>query len=163
MEPSALQILEREFEAISKDLVERYDALGMRSSGKWANSLEIEVSGNEKRLNAKITGLNYTEQLGFGRKPGKFPPIDAIKQWILDKPITFIESEISISSLAYLIARKIASEGTNYYQQGGTDLIQSVITPKRIQSILNATGNSYIQPIVSGLLTRLKEIPSTKI
>jgi len=44
-----------------------------------------------------------------GRKPGKFPPPKAIERWIKAKPVGF--EGIKISSLAYLIGRKIAKDG----------------------------------------------------
>jgi hypothetical protein len=158
MNEEQVALLEAEFNLIEKELVEKYIQLGMKASGKWEKSLETEVAMSGNKLTAKITGLNYTEQLVFGRRNGRFPPIDAIKQWILDKPINFVESQITLDSLAFLIARKIATEGTKYFQQGGTDLVEAVITPQRIQKILNVVGNSYIQPIVTGLVTQLKNI-----
>jgi hypothetical protein len=158
-----LEVLRTEFKQIEEELIQKHFELGMSSSGKWRKSLKTEVYlKDNNRLVAQITGLNYTEQLAFGRRPGKFPPISAIEQWIKDKPINFIETEISISSLAFLIARKIATEGTKYFQQGGTDLIQSVVTPERIQRILDSVGNAYIQPIVSGLISQLQSIPKAQ-
>jgi len=125
-------VIEKEFMLIVEDLIRKYDELGMRSSGQWAKSLEVQAT----EFSGIILGLPYTQQLATGRKPGKFPPIKSIEEWILEKPIRF-EPEISISSLAFLIARKIAREGTKYFQEGGTELIESVITPKRIQSIID--------------------------
>lgn len=128
------QILFDEFEKIKFDLIEKHDQLGMRASGEFANSLEVEAS----ELTVSLLGSYYVEYLVDGRKPGKFPPIDVIEKWIEAKGIaSLIESEISVSSLAFLIARKISREGTEYFKQGGTDLIDSVITPERIQSIID--------------------------
>lgn len=152
-----LKILALEFEQIKQELIKRHDELGMRASGKWAESLEVEIQSSPPKISAKITGLNYTEQLQFGRRPGRRPPIEAIKQWILDKPITFIEAEISLTSLAFAIATNIAKRGTRYYQQGGTDLVDSVISEQKTNSILNSIGDSYIEPIISGFITQLKQ------
>ena len=101
--------------------------------------------------------MKYTEQLIFGRRPGKFPPIAAIEKWIMDKGIT-LEGKITASSLAFLIARKIAKEGTKYFQQGGTDLIESVITPQRIQSIISKVKEINVTIVSRGLVEQLKKV-----
>lgn len=127
------EIILEELEAIKEDLIAKHKALGMESSGKWIDSLETQKT----ELGGVLLGAKYTEQLVYGRKPGKFPPIKAIEQWIFQKGIRATGEMISLSSLAFLIARSIARNGTKYYQQGGTDLVDSVITPQRIQRILD--------------------------
>jgi len=131
------QVLSREFEALKTDLIQAYDAKGMRASGKFAETLEVKVTG----LTAQLWGENYAQQLETGRKSGKFPPIDAIKKWIEDKGIASrIQGEISISSLAFLIARKIAREGWKREQFGGVELISQVVTDQRMQKIIDEVG-----------------------
>lgn len=136
-------ILNKEFEALKSDLIEKHKSLGMKASGKWIKSLENKTV----RLSGQLWGEHYTEQLVNGREPGKFPPIKAIEKWISDKGIT--PTGITVSSLAFLIARKIAREGTEYFKQGGTDLIESVITPERIQSIIDKVTEFQINSFMS--------------
>ena len=151
------EIIQKEFEQIKKDLIIRYQELGMKASGKWENS-EINIDASNTNINASIVGENYTKQLIFGREPGGFPPTKAIEDWIIAKGITPIEKNLKISSLAFLIARKIAKEGTKYYQQGGTDLIESVITPERLDKIINQVGVINVNKTVTTLTTYLKNI-----
>ena len=155
---TTIEVLQEEFESIKAELVQRYNELGMKSSGLWESELEISIDGDESKSSSKVLGLNYTEQLVFGRKPGKFPPIKAIEQWIQDKGIAAIGKNISTSSLAFLIARKIAQEGTNYFKQGGTDLVESVITPERIQSIIDRVKEINVVTITNGLIEKLKQV-----
>ena len=145
--------LESEFDSLKVDLIEKYNELGMKASGNWGQSLNVEVKG----LTAIIYGEDYTEQLVEGRAPGKFPPIAAIRQWIEDKGIIPFDN-ISISSLAFLIARKIAREGTNYFQDGGTDLVSSVITPQRIQQIIDNVSEFSINNFYSEITKVLEDI-----
>lgn len=153
--PTSQQIFEQEFEAIKSDLANKYRELGMKASGQWESSLEVE-SGN---MFGRVIGEPYTEQLVNGRKPGKFPPIQAIEKWIVDKGIVAnIEGEISVSSLAFLIARKIAREGTEYFKEGGTDLVESVFTPQRIQSIIDKLGEQMTMEFSSKIEKELKQI-----
>lgn len=131
------KILSREFENLKKDLIIAYDAKGMRASGKFADTLEVQVTG----LTAKLFGEDYSQQLETGRKAGRFPPINAIEQWIKDKGIANrIQGEISISSLAFLIARKIARNGWKREEHGGVELISEVVTDQRIQNIIDEVG-----------------------
>lgn len=152
------EVLKIEFESIKVDLIKKHDELNMRASGDWANSLESVIDEKDHITNIKLYGNNYTEQLVLGRKPGKFPPIKAIEKWIYDKGIRAVGKEISISSLAFLIARKISQEGTKIYQKGGTDLIESVITPERIQRIINQVSEINLDYIVNGMIEQLKEV-----
>lgn len=145
------QILHAEMEAIKADLITRYDELGLRASGLWADSLENKTKG----LSGQIWGMDYTEILEDGRKPGKMPPVEAIKDWIEAKKIVF--TGITLSSLAFVIARKIGQEGTRMYPMG-VDLITSVITPERIQSIIDKVSEFHINEFMfefRGLLTAI--------
>jgi hypothetical protein len=138
------QVLSREFEALKTDLIQAYDAKGMRASGKFADSLEVRVDG----LKAQLWGESYAQQLESGRRPdgsGTGPqwqnPTEDIIQWIKDKGIANrIEGEISISSLAFLILRKIRSEGWKREQHGGVELISEVVTEQRMQKIIDEVG-----------------------
>lgn len=150
------QILNDEMEAIKDDLIYKHIELGMKASGNWVDSLNVQTKG----LSGVLYGEPYTEQLVNGREPGNFPPISAIKQWIIDKNITPFD-KISISSLAFLIARKIAREGTKYFKDGGTDLVSSVITPERIQTILDKVSEFHINSFLSeinGVFNELKAV-----
>lgn len=152
------EILSFEFELIKTELITKHNELKMKASGNWKDSLKSNVIGNQDMYIARIYGEKYTEQLVFGRKPGKFPPIKAIEQWIIDKGIAGIGKKIKTSSLAFLIARKIAKEGTKYFKQGGTDLISSVYTPERIQNIIDKVKEINLTYITNGLIEQLKSV-----
>jgi hypothetical protein len=90
---------------------------GMKASGQSASTLRVEVSGHEGNL----FGAHYIKYQITGRGPGGFPPIDKIVTWLQYKGQTVSGS---IRSVAFLIARKIANEGTDIYQgkRPGLDL-----------------------------------------
>lgn len=57
----------------------------------------------------------YWKYLEYGRKAGKFPPPDKIREWIRIKPVLPrpIKGKLpTTNQLAYLIGRKIAKKGT---------------------------------------------------
>lgn len=149
------EILSAEFEAIKKDLIALYDAKGMRSSGKWAESLEVVAVENQ----AILYGEEYSQQLETGRKAGRFPPLNDIKKWILEKGVfTTALQTIKLSSLAFLIARKIANEGWKREKYGGVELISSVITAERMQKVIDEVGNVTLVQISTEIITLINEL-----
>lgn len=149
------QIFKEEFDLLVEDLKAKHIELGMKASGDWVESLEVVV----EEESAKIIANDYTYYLVNGRKAGKFPPIDSIKKWIVDKGIiTRAKGKIKLSSLAYLIARKIAENGTKYHQQGGTDLVSAVVTPERMQSIIDKIGAELTLTFVSRIENQFETI-----
>ena len=148
-------ILSHQFEKLKEDLIKAYDEKGMRSSGKWANSLEVIAVENS----VKLMGEEYSQQLETGRQAGQFPPIQAIKQWIIDKGVFgSILQEISLSSLAFLIARKIANEGWKRERFGGVNLVSEVVTDERIQSIIDEVGAVMMVQYTTELVILINEL-----
>lgn len=115
------------------------------ASGDLAKSVRYEVDSTGLRVFA----LDYILYVNDGRRPGKAPPRQAIKDWIEEKRLSF---DIPINSLAFLIQRKIAKQGTTAWMQGGTDLIDSVITDNLIKEITQAFADDYIKQIKSEIL-----------
>lgn len=151
-------ILSEQFELMKADLIELYDAKGMRASGKWADSLE--VIANED--NVKLIGEEYSQQLETGRQAGKFPPIADIKKWIIDKGVfNSALQTISLSSLAFLIARKIAKNGWKRERFGGVELISTIVTDQRIQKIIDEVGNAQIIQVSTEIVRLINELETT--
>ena len=143
------QILKQEFDILANDLIARHKELGMPASGDWIKSIEVGTTFNS----GTIYGEGYTEYLEDGRKPGGFPPVDAIKKWIQDKGI---QSELPINSLAYLIGRKIAKEGWKRQKHGGVNLVSQVITPRRVQEIMDRIGTNLMVQLMLNIQTTIK-------
>lgn len=152
---STSKILSAEFEKLKADLIEAHDKKGMRSSGKWANSLEVIVAEDT----VKLIGEDYSQQLELGRLPGAYPPIAAIKQWIIDKGVfAQVLQNIKLSSLAFLIARKIAQEGWKRQGKGGVELISEVVTQDRIQMIIDEVGVVKVFEIQSEIINLIEAL-----
>jgi len=148
-------ILTSEFEALRLDLIKAYEAKGMRASGRFAEALETVVSPEQGQL----LGLPYAQQLEAGRRPGpvSLEGRESIKQWIIDKGV-FNQAigEIGLSSLAFLIARKIARDGYDRARYGGVELISSVVTPERIQAIIDKVGATALTQYRTDIISYLK-------
>lgn len=80
------------------------------------NSFEKVIEVGEDYFKVSISLADYWQHLEKGRGPGKFPPVDKIKEWIEVKPINPTPlsngKTPSVEQLSFLISRKIANEGT---------------------------------------------------
>ena len=89
---------------------------GINASYKLLNSVETVVRRNDDEFIVTINLEDYWIYVENGRGPGKFPPIDKILEWIMVKPvIPYSDSRGRLPTeeqLAFLIARKIAEQGT---------------------------------------------------
>lgn len=153
-------ILKREFEKLSKDLIDKHDELGMRASGNWAESHEVEVTDTPQRITATLRANKYTEQLQYGRRPNKDQSKKSLKAFVGWAGSTFIPKWLKEKDLImnpYAVAWGIAKKGTKYYQKGGTDLVDSVVTDERIKSITDQLGALYVEAISTGFASELKE------
>lgn len=109
----------------------------IRQNGNVASGLLNETMGQQREVSFDVESGNISVKINLepywyyvenGRGPGKFPPIDKIKEWIEVKPVipqvmtltrhTKTKGDVtyevlpSVSQLAFLIGRKIATEGT---------------------------------------------------
>jgi hypothetical protein len=146
---NATELLAAEFELLKADIISAYRASGQAVSGNWADTVKVEATPN----GYSITAADYIN----GRGPGKPPPSKAIEEWLQQKGIaTRLEKNMTISSLAFLIARKIGREG--WKQKAGTvNIVDSVVTPERIQQMLDNVGAVYLDNFTNTIINYLKQ------
>ena len=125
---------------IQNKQVTKYGAVN--ASGNLAKSIRYEVKDGQLLVYAN----DYIYYLVYGRQPGKFPPREAIIQWIKDKPI---QSDLPINSLAFLIQRKISRQGTLIYEQGGSDLLSGVINQQLISDLTSELFTGIVDASVT--------------
>ena len=145
-------IIKEELEAIKADIIALYNASGKRTTGEFENGLEIKYQPNS----ATLSGYVYLA----GRAAGKQPPIQAIEKWLIAKGITPIESKMKISSLAYLIARKIAKEGTK--KENHLQIYNQIITPERIEKILERLNQVNVTAFANEVTIMITKLVNNK-
>ena len=122
------------------------------ASGKLVNSLRYEATDTTLKVYAE----QYIGALEFGRRPGKKPPRAAIRKWIDEKNIMpdepFKDLSKARDSMAFLIQRAIGEKGTLIYQQGGSDLLSSIINQQFIQEVKDELIFNTVEAIKSEVL-----------
>ena len=121
-------------------------AQGLNASGKTAKSLEVVMS----ETGGALMGRSFFAVLETGRKAGKVPKNfrQIIEKWATDKGLTF-ETPARLRSFSYLVARKIAREGTKQYRTGRrTDVFTEAVN-ETVTSIQNQIGNDMLKEIVT--------------
>lgn len=97
-------------ELAAKYMKETLSSKGKDATGNLMNNIEVTLDKDNNIQDIAIEMPDYGQYVDSGRKPGgKFPPPQAIKNWIKDKPIRV--RGISIDSAAYLIGKKISEKG----------------------------------------------------
>ena len=144
IQQSISELLDGIKEAYKKDLIDK----GLRSSGKSSASLRTEVNENSGTL----YGAKYIYQLKHGRKPGKFPPIDEILNWIRTKGIQARDGKTTTNQLAFLFARKIAERGTDIY----SGKKPALNVDDQIKKLLTEFSNKVMKDFIAETKMRMK-------
>lgn len=135
--------LESAREQIQRNLADT----GTNASGKTSQSLVVSVTDTTGELSGRFAFGTVETGRRAGKVPSGFRQI--IYQWMQDKgvhaDITGRRSKESADrSMAYLIARKIAREGSKLYREGGRKDIYSNVLPLTIEQVQRELTNVYI-------------------
>ena len=138
----------KEMQRVALQIAQAYNDLiaetETNASGKLS-SFKTECVMEGSLFEVIFTLQDYWKYVENGRRPGKFPPVDAIKNWIQIKPVVprAINGKVpSTDQLAYLIGRKIAIKG---------------IAPKKLLKESLEASTDKIEVLVS-LITQQMEI-----
>ena len=123
----------------------------MNATGNWLDSLETEARENV----GVIRGQDYSEFLARGRANGNMPPVNALIPWVNAK-LGLYGSEAT--SAAWGIAKKIAAEGTSWYQKGGSDLLEVLESDEVISFIQGEYKNLVRVEVVNSFERMTREI-----
>jgi hypothetical protein len=120
-------------------LCTRYQTYAPEASGRLVQSARYEVKLGDRVYEVGLWLEDYWRYVEKGRKAGKFPPIDRIREWIRVKPVIPRPHNGRVPTekqLAFLIARKIAREGTE--GQGVLERALEDVTGEMMMSIKEA-------------------------
>lgn len=140
---SQKQILTGFGHKIVQALKEELSKQKINAGGDLSASIRFEVTDSSLTVYA----LDYLFYADVGRKPGKRPPKDAIKEWIEEKHIFTKDPD----SLAFAIQKSIAKKGNIAHQRGGKKVVENVVTDELITEIQNAFAEDAIKKITSDI------------
>jgi hypothetical protein len=133
-------------DVIVEVLIPKFLSLGMRATGEWEKSLHV--------VDSSIWGRKYTEQLEYGRQPGKFAPIAPLIAWAKAK---FGVGEEEATSIAWAVNTKMKNEGTSWYRKGGTDLMEVLKSQEVVDTINRKAGNIIKEQIILFVSQEIKK------
>lgn len=120
METNALNFenLKKALDIFINDFIQTYNGLLIRddkkASGNLISSIKpIEIEFSNNKMSGSISLASYWKYVEYGRKAGKFPPINKILKWIEIKPVIPRPNngiKPTNKQLAFLISRKIARD-----------------------------------------------------
>lgn len=130
---------------------------GSIATGELYDSFEKIIEIGEDYYSVKISLADYWQYVNDGRKPGKFPPPPAIRNWIEVKPVNPYPlpngKTPSVEQLTFLISRKIANEGiepTHFFDEAKEQTIRDF--EDRINyAIEEDVSNFVIEIVESGM------------
>lgn len=128
--------LEQVLKSYGQTLVDEYKKRlaenDKRASSTLINSVQFVYNHQGNKYEVNLSLVDYWKYVENGRRPGKFPPVNKILQWIRIKPILPYPDKNgrlpTENQLAFLISRKIANEGIeagNYLE----DTVDKTYTP----------------------------------
>jgi hypothetical protein len=96
------------------DLKQELRTLDKSATGDLINSINYKVIESNGVYNIEIYSEDYLKYVDGGRRPGKRPPISAIKPWVMAKGIKIPNKSggfITTESAAFIIAKSIGEKG----------------------------------------------------
>lgn len=129
-----MELVASELEALKQRIIENHLSAGQVASGRTIASLKVEITED----GGVLWGRSPFGTLETGRKPGKVPAgfWKIIRQWMDDKGIQVEKPD----SFAYLVARKIAKEGTQLFRNGGRSDIYSPEVKDTVERVSDGIG-----------------------
>lgn len=129
-----MELVASELEALKQRIIENHRSAGQVASGRTIASLKVEITED----GGVLWGRSPFGTLETGRKGGKVPAgfWKIIRQWMDDKGIQVEKPD----SFAYLVARKIANEGTQLFREGGFYKIYSPEVKDTVERVSDGIG-----------------------
>lgn len=122
-------------EEMAPELLDKYKEL--------ANTENVTVTVGDLEVTLHLPP--YWMYIEYGRRAGKFPPIQSIEDWVVRKRIV-PRGNTTIPQVSYLIARKISKEGTvGKHAAEGT--VESVVKNVFLERLYLAIGQDVKQAL----------------
>lgn len=140
------EIIRQELDSLKDDIIQAYRQSGKKVSGQFEEGLDIREETNRWLL----SGFGYLA----GRKAGDMPVVQEILAWVKARGLRPFIRSMTVSQLAWAIAKSIAAKGTN--EEYHFKIYEKVVTPERMQRILDRITSINITAFVDEVTTEMK-------
>ena len=115
------QVISDRLTRLIDEIRDNLDRTGQVVTGRTSDSIQLVKVGD---AHFRVTGIFPFPRVETGRKAGRVPAGFRwiIREWALNKQL-FTEDDRELDSFAYLVARKIAMEGTWLHRNRSTDAV----------------------------------------
>ena len=145
---------------VSKEIKADQKQKKLVASGDSLNS-HVIIMGTKNRNS--LLASSYYPFIVEGRGPGKFPPPDKILDWLTEKNIQPRDEKTSLKSLAFLIGRKMAKEGSAIHrgEREGIDFLE--IATKNEGVLYRQIGKAMADQVTDSLLKTFTKNPNYQV
>jgi hypothetical protein len=143
---------------IQTDIIAEMLAKEMNASGKTIKSLTIksdDKGGELAGLRSFFTLVGDRDDGGAGRRPGKMPPVTAIRDWIIDKGIEPGAGQ-TLQGLAFVIARSIGARGNRVFRSPSSGLQLRPIFERHLATFQTNLGEVEVKMLADKVEANLK-------
>ncbi len=133
-------ILKKEGKKLVASIKKEIKDKGLVDTGNALKS----VTSKATKDTLSIQWADYASTLVLGRGPGKRPPFDLIKNWVIRK---LNPPEEMVWAITDRICKKIEAEGTAIYRNKNKGLAVTVIINEAIEIIKEAVAKQYKENI----------------
>lgn len=127
---------------ISLLLIPHFEQLGMNATGEWEENIKAQSNS--------VWGRDYTKYLVEGRPSGSYAPIAPLVRWAKAK---FGMDDNEARKMAFAVSNKLKNEGSEYWKQGGTDLLEFLET-NEVKTFIIERLRDKITPKIAENLTK---------
>ena len=122
-------------EEMAPELLDKYKEL--------ANTENVTVTVGDLEVTLHLPP--YWAYIEYGRRAGKFPPIQSIEDWVVRKRIV-PRGNTTVPQVSYLIARKISREGVPP-KHAAEGTVESVVKNVFLERLYLAIGQDVKQAL----------------
>jgi hypothetical protein len=135
---------------LKKNLIQELRRTKAIASGDLLKSIQFTVEPTEDGAIVNLNGNDYITYIDKGRKPGKYAPTSALKEWIKAKGIA--TDEAKVTAIAFAINNKIKKKGIKARPVLETTFNQNLpLYNKIIDDNLNKDLDKYLNEALNQL------------
>lgn len=152
------KILDKWINDRQKELVQQYDSLGLRASGKFEKGLVNETENQKTRL---IDTYGHSLYMVNGRAPNKNQSPEKLKAWVGWAGSTFLKQWVDDKGLSvspFAVAWKIAKSGVLVPNKNNSGKLMDIFTQNKFDNLGVEILNYEVTNIKSEIIKTWQQV-----